>query len=90
VTMKAESEGRIYRNPRDPEHIVPAAYAGRVVTIRPRHRLSLALIGTSWQRIVEIIELGRRRTREVLSGERLAIAERPQVSPGERALRRQP
>src|SRR5258708_37378005 len=53
VTMKAESEGRIYRSPRDPEHVIPSPFDRRVVTIRPRQRVQLGLIGTSWSAIVE-------------------------------------
>jgi hypothetical protein len=50
------------------------------VVIRPRHRLSLGLIGNDWRRIVEIIELGRRRAREVLFAGRLAGQEPSDVS----------
>jgi predicted acylesterase/phospholipase RssA len=82
MTMKAESEGRIYRNPRDPEHVIPSPYDRRVVVIRPRHRLPLGLIENNWPRMVEIIELGRRRTHEVLAAEHPAIEERFQVPLG--------
>jgi predicted acylesterase/phospholipase RssA len=79
MTMKAESEGRIHRNPRDPEHVIPSPYDRRVVVIRPRHRLPLGLIENNWPRMVEIIELGRRRTHEVLSAEHPATEEHFQV-----------
>ncbi|HEV3076371.1 MAG TPA: patatin-like phospholipase family protein [Thermoanaerobaculia bacterium] len=82
MTMKAESEGRIHRNPRDPEHVIPSPYDRRVVVIRPRHRLPLGLIENNWPRMVEIIELGRRRTLEVLSAEHPAIEERSPVPLG--------
>jgi predicted acylesterase/phospholipase RssA len=82
MTMKAESEGRLYRNPRDSEHVIPSPYDRRVVVIRPRHRLPLGLIENNWPRMVEIIELGRRRTLEVLSAARPAIAEHFQVPLG--------
>jgi predicted acylesterase/phospholipase RssA len=75
ITMKAESEGRIHRNPRDPEHVIPSPYDRRVLVIRPRHRLPLGLIENNWPRMVEIIEMGRRRTLEVLSAEHPAIEE---------------
>jgi predicted acylesterase/phospholipase RssA len=76
ATMKAESEGRIHLNPRDPEHVIPSPYDRRVVVIRPRHRLPLGLIENNWPRMVEIIELGRRRALEVLSAEDPANAGR--------------
>ncbi len=75
MTMKAESEGRIHRNPRDPEHVIPSPYDRRVLVIRPRHRLPLGIIENNWPRMVEIIELGRQRTLEVLCAEHLAIDE---------------
>src|SRR5579862_3079574 len=76
MTMKAESEGRIHLNSRDPEHVIPSPYDRRVVVIRPRHRLPLGLIENNWPRMVEIIELGRRRTLEVLGTEHSANADR--------------
>jgi predicted acylesterase/phospholipase RssA len=79
VTMKPESEGRIYRSSRDPEHVIPSPYDRRVVVIRPRHPLQLGLIENDWPRMVDIIELGRRRTREVLGAERPAVAPSLQV-----------
>jgi predicted acylesterase/phospholipase RssA len=82
MTMTAESEGGIYRNSRDPEHVIPSPYDRRVVVIRPRHRLPLGLIENNWPRMVEIIELGRRRTLEVLYAEHPAIAEHLQVPLG--------
>jgi predicted acylesterase/phospholipase RssA len=82
MTMRAESEGRIYRNSRDPEHVIPSPYDRRVVVIRPRHRLPLGLIENNWPRMVEIIELGRRRTREVLCPEHPAVEEHFQVPLG--------
>ena len=66
MTMKAESEGRIYRSHRDPEHVIPRALESRVVVVRPRHRLGLSLIESRWPRIEETIELGRRRAAELL------------------------
>ncbi|HVR07941.1 MAG TPA: patatin-like phospholipase family protein [Thermoanaerobaculia bacterium] len=75
ITMKAESEGMIYRNPRDPEHVIPSPYDRRVVIIRPRRRLSLGLIANDWPRILDLIELGRQRAREVLAAEPLEVAE---------------
>jgi predicted acylesterase/phospholipase RssA len=82
MTMKPESEGRIYRSSRDPEHVIPEPYDRRVVVIRPRHPLHLGLIENNWPRMVEIVERGRRRTREVLGAERPAIEQRFHVPPG--------
>jgi len=82
MTMKAESEGRIHRNSRDPEHVIPSPYDRRVVVIRPRHPLQLGLIENNWPRMVEIVELGRRLTREILDAERPAVAPSFQVPLG--------
>jgi predicted acylesterase/phospholipase RssA len=70
LTMKGESEGGLYRGPREPDHVVPAALAGRVVVIRPRHRFPLSFTERRWPRLLAIVELGRLRAREVLLGER--------------------
>jgi predicted acylesterase/phospholipase RssA len=70
VTMKGESEGDLYRNPSEPDHVIPPPYAGRTVVIRPRHRLPCAFTETRWEVLRTIIELGGLRAREVLLGER--------------------
>ncbi len=69
ITMKGESEGALYRSPRDTEHVIPPPYAERTVVIRPRHRLPLGFTERRWPVIRDIIELGRLRAREVLLGE---------------------
>jgi len=69
LTMKGESEGELYRSPRDTEHLIPPPYAGRTVVIRPRHRLPIGFTEHRWEVVREIIELGRLRAREVLLGE---------------------
>lgn len=69
VTMKGESEGGLYRNPREPEHFIPPEYRERTVLIRPRHRLPVAFIERRWEILRGAIELGRLRAREVLLGE---------------------
>jgi len=70
VTMKGESEGEIYRSPRETEHVIPAGLRDRVVVIRPRHRLPLSFTEKRWPVLRDIVELGRLRAREVLLGER--------------------
>jgi predicted acylesterase/phospholipase RssA len=70
VTMKGESEGEIYRSPRETEHIIPDRWRDRVVVIRPRHRLPLSFTERRWPALRDTIELGRLRAREVLLGER--------------------
>jgi len=70
VTMKGESEGEIYRSPRETEHVIPAGLRDRVVVIRPRHRLPLSFTEKRWPVLRGIVELGRLRAREVLLGER--------------------
>ena len=69
VTMKGESEGLPNRNPREIEHTVPPVYRDRLVVIRPRHRLPTPFLERRWPVIVQAIELGRLRAREVLLGE---------------------
>jgi predicted acylesterase/phospholipase RssA len=70
VTMKGESEGNLYRSPRQTEHVVPAALRDRMVILRPRHRLPLSFTEKRWPVLRETVELGRLRAREVLLGER--------------------
>ncbi|HEX9941427.1 MAG TPA: patatin-like phospholipase family protein [Thermoanaerobaculia bacterium] len=70
VNMKGESEGHPYRNPRDPEHVIPSSFLDRMVVIRPRHRLPASFTKSRWPVILQTIELGRLRAREVLLGER--------------------
>lgn len=69
VTMKGESEGLPYRNPREVQHAVPPAYLGRLIVIRPRHRLPTPFLERRWPVLLQAIELGRLRAREVLLGE---------------------
>lgn len=69
VTMKAESEGLPYRNPREVQHAVPPEYLGRLIVIRPRHRLPTPFLERRWPALLQAIELGRLRAREVLMGE---------------------
>lgn len=69
VTIKGESEGHPYRNPRDTEHVIPAPFSDRVVTIRPRHLLPCSFTERRWPVLYQTIELGRLRAREVLLGE---------------------
>jgi predicted patatin/cPLA2 family phospholipase len=70
VTMKGESEGDLYRSPRQTEHAVPASLHDRMVIIRPRHRLPVSFTERRWPVLRETVELGRLRAREVLLGER--------------------
>jgi predicted acylesterase/phospholipase RssA len=69
VTMKGESEGNPYRNPQDPDHVVPSSLRERMVMIRPRHRLPAAFVERRWPILLQTMELGRLRAREVLLGE---------------------
>lgn len=69
VTMKGESEGNLYRNPNDVEHVIPEPFAGRVVVIRPRHRLPCSFTERRWSVLRPIMDLGRLRAREVVLGE---------------------
>lgn len=69
VTMKGESEGPLYRNPRETEHHIPEPFRSRMVVIRPRHRLPVAFAERRWEVLRPIMDLGRLRAREVLLGE---------------------
>jgi predicted acylesterase/phospholipase RssA len=69
VTMKGESEGDLYRNPREPDHVIPSPYRERTVVIRPRHRLPCEFTETRWEVLRSTMDLGRLRAREVLLGE---------------------
>ena len=70
LTMKGESEGGLFKSPRDPDHALPPELAASAVVIRPRHRLPLRFVERRWEPLREVIELGRLRAREVLLGER--------------------
>jgi len=69
VTMKGESEGDLYRNPQETEHVIPSPFRERTVVIRPRHRLPAAWTDRRWPVLRQTIEIGRLRSREVLLGE---------------------
>jgi predicted acylesterase/phospholipase RssA len=70
LSNKGESEGGLYRNPRDADHVIPEPYRSRIVVIRPRHRLPVSFTERRWEILSPIIGLGRLRAREVLLGER--------------------
>jgi predicted acylesterase/phospholipase RssA len=89
VALKGESEGGIYKNTSDVDHVIPPEYRDRVVVIRPRHRVPVSFTERRWEKLAELITIGDLRTREVLLGERhpetdLAAAGE---SPSVRALR---
>ena len=69
VTMKGESEGPPYRGPQDPDHLIPPRFQERMVVIRPRHRLSASFVERRWPVLLQTMDLGRLRAREVILGE---------------------
>jgi hypothetical protein len=73
--MKGESEGHPYRHSEDPDHVIPAAFRQRMVVIRPRHRLPAAFLERRWPILLQSMEIGRLRAREVLLGESHAETE---------------
>lgn len=75
LSMKGESEGDLYRSPRDVNHRVADEYADRVTLIRPRHRLPFSFNEWNWSKLSTLIEAGRLRAREVLLGERHAATD---------------
>lgn len=75
VTVRGESEGLPFKGAEDPEHEIPADFAGRLVTIRPRHLLPATFTERRWPVLEQTIEIGRLRAREVLLGEAHAETE---------------
>lgn len=69
VANKGESEGKLYRNPREPVHEIPSPWREKTVVIRPRHRLPVDFTERRWSVLGGIVEIGRMRAREVLLGE---------------------
>jgi predicted acylesterase/phospholipase RssA len=69
VTMKGESEGGLYRNSHEPDHVIPSPFRERTVVIQPRHRLPCAWAENRWEVLRPVMDLGRLRAREVLLGE---------------------
>lgn len=67
MASKGESEGGLYRNPDDVDHVIRDE---RVIVIRPRHRMPLGFVERRWSRLSLIADLGALRAREVLLGER--------------------
>ena len=89
VTMKGESEGGLYRGPRDPDHVIPEPFRARTVVIRPRHRPPCRFVDRRWEVLSLMMDLGRLRTREVLLGERHPETEvRAEVGALDAAFRR--
>lgn len=69
VSCKGESEGGLYRSPREIDHVIPPEFASRIVVIRPRHRMPLGFNERRWDRLTQAMFIGALRTREVLLGE---------------------
>ncbi|HXO21898.1 MAG TPA: patatin-like phospholipase family protein [Thermoanaerobaculia bacterium] len=69
LTMKGESEGGLFKGPRDSQHVLPRPFRDRTVVLRPRHRLPIGFSEKRWPVIAGIMEVGRLRAREVLLGE---------------------
>ncbi|HEX9162905.1 MAG TPA: patatin-like phospholipase family protein [Thermoanaerobaculia bacterium] len=67
MASKGESEGGLFRNGKDFNHVVRDE---RVIVIRPRHRLPLSFVERRWDRLAPIADLGALRAREILLGER--------------------
>jgi predicted acylesterase/phospholipase RssA len=69
VSVKGESEGGLFKNAEDVDHVIPAAYRSRMVVIRPRHRLPVSFVERKWTTLAHLMHVGDLRTREVLLGE---------------------
>jgi hypothetical protein len=67
MASKGESEGGLFRNKSDSDHVVTD---DRVVVIRPRHRMPVGFVERRWSKLAPIADLGALRAREVLLGER--------------------
>jgi predicted acylesterase/phospholipase RssA len=69
MASKGESEGGLHRNVHDHDHEISEPFRGRVVVIRPRHRMPLGFVERRWARLAPMADLGALRAREVLFGE---------------------
>ncbi|HEY0788405.1 MAG TPA: patatin-like phospholipase family protein [Thermoanaerobaculia bacterium] len=69
IAPKGESEGGIFRNFADFDHVIPEALRDRVVVIRPRHRLPCGFAERDWKILDRLADIGYARAREVLLGE---------------------
>ena len=69
MAQKGESEGGLFKNTKDVDHVIPEPYRSRVVVIRPRHRLPIAFTEKSWSVLEPFVHVGFLRTRELLLGE---------------------
>jgi predicted acylesterase/phospholipase RssA len=69
LTMKGESEGGLFKGPRDTDHVLPPDLAKRAVVIRPRHRMPIRFVEHRWEPVRLLMDLGGLRAREVLLGE---------------------
>src|SRR5207253_484726 len=69
IAQKGESEGGLFKNAGDTEHLIAEPYRSRVVVIRPRHRMPIAFTEKSWTALEPFVRVGYLRTREILLGE---------------------
>jgi predicted acylesterase/phospholipase RssA len=69
LSQKGESEGGLFKNSADTDHVIPEPYRSRVVVIRPRHRMPIAFTEKTWANLEPFVRVGYLRTREVLLGE---------------------
>jgi predicted acylesterase/phospholipase RssA len=72
IALKGESEGGIYKNANDTDHVITDE---RVIVIRPRHRVPFSFTERRWSKLEQLITLGDLRTREILLGERYAATD---------------
>lgn len=69
VSQKGESEGGLFKNLSDVEHVIPTPFAERTIVIRPRHRLPISFTERRWETLAQLARIGYLRTRETLLGE---------------------
>lgn len=69
ISPKGESEGGIFRNFADFDHVIPEPLRDRIVVIRPRHRLPCGFAERDWKILDRLADIGYARAREVLLGE---------------------
>ncbi|HSN67793.1 MAG TPA: patatin-like phospholipase family protein, partial [Thermoanaerobaculia bacterium] len=69
IAPKGESEGGIFRNFTDFDHVIPDALSERVIVIRPKHHLPCGFADRDWHQLRRVADIGRARAREVLLGE---------------------
>jgi predicted acylesterase/phospholipase RssA len=84
LAVRAESEGGLAKSALDPDHRIPEPFRRRTVVVRPRFPLAAAFAERRWPVVARLMDDGRRRAREVLTGEPPLPPPAPDPRPGDR------